>query len=153
MVLRALALSAAGLLATSGSAPAKNLGELATLLAPAFLAQQLAGLCASYDPGFIAETSGPWGSAHDFAQHVKDEISVVLSRDEVLLVLRGAAGVARDTAQAELRALSARTAKEEAERVGQWCSGPAKAYVRAVVNEHEAGHEGFERAINQALME
>lgn len=146
-----LALTIAGLIALPVPAAPKDLGELAVLLAPAFLAQQLAGLCATYDPAFIAETSGPRGSAHDFAQHVKDEITLVLSSDEVPLVLRGAAGVARATAEAQLRALAARSGDETAVRIGRWCRGTAKGYVRTVVGEHEAEHERFERAVDRAL--
>ena len=78
------------------SAHPRDLAVLATIVAPAYTAMNFAIVCARYDPVFLAETSGPHGTAIAYAQHIKDDAVSSLSYEEATIALKAAADAARD---------------------------------------------------------
>src|ERR1700730_11028940 len=87
-------------------AVSKDFGILTRMLYAAFLAEQGVALCTVADPAFASETSGPMGHMHDYAQHIKVEVTAGLNEAETLSLLKSAADRAKGEAQQALRSLA-----------------------------------------------
>jgi len=138
------------LAATGIPAVAKDLNALAAFVAPAYTAMNFAVVCAPHDPVFLAQTSGPRGTALAYAEHVKDEAIVSLSDEEAAVALKAAADVARATALQTLRAFDAQDRATEQARIAKWCEGDARQFIRAFIEHHDTNHETLLSRLEQA---
>jgi hypothetical protein len=73
----------------------KNFCVLTRMLYVAFLAEQGAAVCTAANPAIAGETSGPMGNMHDYAQHIKAEVTAGLKETETLSLLKSAAQSAK----------------------------------------------------------
>src|SRR4051812_33713912 len=71
---RTTAVVAALVLPNAGAASAKDLAALEELIIPAYTAMNFAVVCATRQPHFLSESSGPRGNALNYAEHVKNEV-------------------------------------------------------------------------------
>lgn len=139
------------MLALAGPTPAlaKDLDRLANSLSPAFLAQNLAVVCAARDPSFLPRTRGSGGTIHAYAQHIKDDVTASLPLPEAATVLK-AADAARSAALQQVLAIASDSPEVEAMSVSGWREATAPSFVRTVTREHEINREAFEQGIAQA---
>jgi hypothetical protein len=133
------------------AAAATYLQQLTAVLAPVFLAENFAIVCAGRDPGFIDETRVPLGSVAAYSRHMKDEVVAGLSTDELLGVLKAAADDARRRALATLRSLDG--SPDQNRVLENWCAAAAKEQVVRVITIHDRQHEAFTQAITAAKSE
>ena len=141
------------LLLANGAATAsvaKDLVALGELITPAYIAMNLAVICAQHDPRFLSDTRGPRGTAVEYAQHVKDEAILALTHDEALVVLKTAADAARSTTRRELQTLTSNHPAIGNAEVAQWCDDRAKSYVRTFIERHDGTHQAFLEQIERA---
>jgi hypothetical protein len=122
-------------------AAAKDVDALADFVRPAYTAMNFAVLCAPASPHFLAKTSGPRGTAIDYAEHVKNETIEFLTQEEAVAVLRLAADAARQAAREKLYQLALPTDDAAtAHAVRQWCEGEAKQFVLQFIQRHDEDH-------------
>jgi hypothetical protein len=122
-------------------AAAKDVGALADFVRPAYVAMNFAVLCVGASPHFLVKTSGPRGTAIDYAEHVKNETIEFLTQEEAVAVLRLAADAARQAARKKLYQLALPTDDAAtAHAVSQWCEGEAKQFVLQFVQQHDEDH-------------
>lgn len=141
---RNVAMLAAGCAALcAGPADAKDLQALARFVAPAYTAMNFTVVCAAKDREFVAQTSGPRGSALHYAEHVKNEATETLSNDEAMIALKGAADAARYTALRTLRQFDSDNPVVESERIKVWCESEGRQFVRRFVAEHDDNHDAL----------
>jgi hypothetical protein len=133
------------------AAVAAHLQRLTAVLAPVFLAENYAIVCAARDPGFIDETRGPPGPVAAYSRHMKGEVVAGLSTDELLAVLKGAADDARRQALATLGTLGQSPDQQRA--LDDWCVSSVKDDVLRVIRLHDGDHDAFIRAITTAKSE
>ena len=140
------------LLAMPGIPPtiAKDLNALAAFIAPAYTAMNFVIVCAPHDPVFLAQTSGPRGTALAYAEHVKDEAIASLSVEEAAVALKTAADTARATALQTLRAFNAQDRAVEQARIAKWCESDARQFIRAFIEHHDTNHETLLSRVEQA---
>lgn len=149
--IRALALALAAVAGLPGPLSATpDPTRLADLLTTPFLAQNITAVCGARDRRFLLETSGPHGTMHAYAQHIKEEVIASLRPSEFETVLRSAAEAARTLARGMLRELADASPSIEADRLDTWCQTFAKSLVRRVIAEHDAAHDRFLQSVEQA---
>jgi hypothetical protein len=134
-----------------GLVSAMHVQRLSAVLAPVFLAENFAIVCAARDPAFIDETRGPLGPVAAYSRHMKGEVVSGLSSDEVMAVLRAAADDARRRARETLRSFAGSFDQNRA--LDLWCATKAKDQVLQIVRLHDGEHDAFTRAIATALRE
>ena len=131
----------------------KDFGILTRMLYAAFLAEQGVALCTVADPAFASETSGPMGHMHDYAQHIKVEVTAGLNETETLSLLRSTADRAKGEAQQALRSL-ATEGKDgpvvETSRVTRWCQTVVRPLVRQVIDTHDNHHAEIDQLLEKA---
>jgi hypothetical protein len=123
------------------AAQATDIRGLAEFVRPAYTAMNFALLCARESPFFLADASGPRGTALHYAEHVKDEAIDGLSQDEAVAVLRSAADAARSESRRELYRL-AQPGDDSATSLAirDWCDSKAKKFVLDFIRQHDAEH-------------
>lgn len=136
--------------AMNSPAASSDLGMLTRLLAPANLMLMVGNVCALHDPSFLAETAGKRGDIRFYAQEVKDEVSQGISNDDVLLVLRQAADIAKAGALKSIRALPADTPEIELSAIKAWCDTIVKSLVQHYILTHDVRHAEFELLLERA---
>src|ERR1700732_2733779 len=117
----------------------KDFGILTRMLYAALLAEQGVALCTVADPAFASETSGPMGHMHDYAQHIKVEVTAGLNEAETLSLLKSAPDRAKGEAKQALRSLATEGTEGpviETGRVTRWCQTVVKPLVRQVIDTH-----------------
>jgi hypothetical protein len=149
-VVAVVALAGLTAVATDSPAASSDLGMLTRLLAPANLMMMVGNVCALHDPAFLAETAGKRGNIHFYAHEVKDEVSQGMSNDEVLLVLRQAADIAKAGALKSIRTLPADTPEIELFALKAWCDTIVKSLVQQYVLTHDVRHAEFELLVARA---
>ena len=150
-VIAAVVLAVLTAVATNSSAASSDLGMLTRLLAPANLMLMVGNVCALHDPAFLTETAGKRGDiSHFYAQEVKDEVSQGISDEEVLLVLRQAADIAKAGALKSIRTLPADTPEIELFAIKAWCDTIVKSLVQQYVLTHDVRHAEFELLLARA---
>ena len=135
---------------SNSSAASSDLGMLTRLLAPANLMLMVGNVCALHDPDFLAETAGKRGDIRFYAQEVKDEVSQGISDEEVLLVLRQAADIAKAGALKTIRTFPADTPEIELFAIKAWCDTIVKSLVQQYVLTHDVRHAEFELLLARA---
>jgi len=143
-----LALAAALAIFASPAAEARDLSRIENFLVPVFVAQQFGNLCAANDPAYLRATAGAHGSVNDYAERVKHEIARALGAEDIAVVLRGAAGRARETARASLREISAAPTQAQ---LAAFCYSSVKDRIRAVMTAYDMDNEKFLREVDAAL--
>jgi hypothetical protein len=131
----------------------KDFGILTRMLYVAFLAEQGVALCIVADPAFASETSGPMGSMHDYAQHIKTEVMTGLTETENVSLLKSAADRAKGEAQQVLRSLATAGPEGpviETARVTRWCQTVVKPLVRQVIDTHDNHHAEIDQLLEKA---
>lgn len=149
-VIAAVVLAGLTAAATNSSAASSDLGMLTRLLAPANLMLMVGNVCALHDPSFLAETAGRRGDIRFYAQEVKAEISHGIPDDEVLLVLKQAADIAKAGALKAIRNLPADTPEIERSAINAWCDTIVKSLVQQYVRTHDVRHAEFELLLARA---
>jgi hypothetical protein len=96
-VMRRCALAAAGLVLDNRTAGARDLAAVSGFVAPAYVAMNLATICAGERGWITSQPRGARGVAIQYAEHIKDEAIQSLTFEEASTVLRTAANVARAT--------------------------------------------------------
>ena len=147
---RATAVVAALVLSTVGVASAKDLAALAELITPAYTAMNFGVVCATRQPNFLSESSGPRGNVLSYAEHVKNEVIDGLDPDEAVVVLRGAANAARTTTLETIRKLNADDSNLEAARIRAWCETDARHFIRAFLDQYDGDHDKFLERLKQS---
>ena len=138
-------------LVNPAASSAKDLKALSEFVIPAYTAMQFAVFCSRDDPWFLPDTSGPRGTVHHYAQHVKDEAIESLTHDEAAAVLKDAAGVAREITRIKIRELVAAdddVAKVRA--VKSWCDAEGKSFIRVFIEEHDREHTTVSEFLRRA---
>ena len=131
----------------------KDFGILTRMLYVAFLAEQGVALCMVADPAFASEASGPMGYMHDYAQHIKVEVTAGLNETETLSLLKSAADRAKGEAQQALRSLATEGTEGpviETARVTRWCQTVVKPLVRQVIDTHDNHHAEIDQLLEKA---
>jgi len=131
-------------------ANARDLDALAAIVTPAYIAMNFAAVCVTYDPIYLAKTSGPHGTAIAYAQHVKDDVITSLSYGEASATLKTAADAARRTALQKLRTFHAQDPAIEKTRIREWCGSEAKEFIRAFIDYHDNNHDDLMSRVEQA---
>jgi hypothetical protein len=129
-----------GLVTSIEMARAGEAGNLADRLVPPFLTEYAANLCASTSRGFFKDHDEGFGTATNFAQHVKSEVTGSLSFPEASVVLRAAADIAKAQALAELRSLQTVAHTIEASRLETWCATVGRQIVEDALTAHARSH-------------
>lgn len=151
MMPRCAQLLAASLVLATSSASAKDLKRLSELVTPAYAAMSIAIMCARDDPDFIAQHTGPRGSALHYAQHVKDEVVEGLTHDEAVQVLTGAAGAARELARKKLYGIANPFDQQDTVRaVIRYCASEGRALVLNTIRSHDTSHDDFVEQVRSA---
>ncbi len=132
-------------------ASAADIRGLAGFVRPAYLAMNIAAMCARGDPYFLSDTSGPRGTALHYAQHVKDEAIEQLTQADAVAVLKLAADDARNAARAMLYEL-ARPGDDvgTALAIKEWCDSKARRIVLRFISNHDDTHPASEQFLEQA---
>jgi hypothetical protein len=131
----------------------KDFGILTRMLYVAFLAEQGVALCMLANPAFARETSGPMGHMHDYAQHIKMQVTAGLNETEILSLLKSAADRAKGEAQQALRSLATEGTEGpviETARVTRWCQTVVKPLVRQVIDTHDNHHAQIDQLLEKA---
>jgi hypothetical protein len=128
----------------------KDFGILTRMLYAALLAEQGVALCTVADPAFASETSGPMGHMHDYAQHIKVEVTAGLNETEILSLLKSAADRAKAEALQALRRLRTEGTEIETARVTMWCQTVVKPLVRQVIDTHDTDHAQIDQLLEEA---
>ena len=150
----AAVLAAATLLLLPRPALAQDLEALSVLLTPAYRAMNLAAVCAKVPGWREAQPRGGRGTAIQYAEHVKNEIIEMLSYEDAVTVLKGAADVARADSLWQIRKLAAAGPTEGYDaRVRAWCFETVRPWIAAFIASHDRDHVAFERAMNSAKSE
>jgi hypothetical protein len=136
--------------AAQTQAAAADIHGLAGFVRPAYLAMNIAAMCARTDPHFLSDTSGPRGTPLHYAQHVKDEAIAGLPQADAIAVLKLAADDARRAARAMLYE-RARPGDDigTARAIKEWCDTEAKRIVLGFLGNHDA-HSASEEFLEQA---
>jgi hypothetical protein len=134
------------------TASAQDLEALSRLVTPAYTAMSFAGLCAM-EPGWSgAQPRGARGVAVHYAQHVKDEVIVSLTKDEAVSVLKLAANAARYESRAQLRdKVIVADKAAEAVRFREWCNGYVNGFIAELIRRHDGDHVGFLHHVEVAI--
>jgi hypothetical protein len=130
---------------------AQELDALSRILVPAYTAMNYASLC-SVESGWAgAQPRGVRGAAINYAQHVKDDVIASLSENDAVAVLKMAADIARNNAQAQLRDNVIVADKTlEALRFHDWCNSFVNGYIVDLIRRYDGDYDSFMRTIEQA---
>lgn len=131
----------------------KDFGILTRMLYAALLAEQGVAVCTVADPAFASETSGPMGHMHDYAQHIKVEVTAGLNETETLSLLKSAADRAKAEALQALRSLRTEGPEGpeiETARITRWCQTVVKPLVRQVIDTHDTDHAQIDELLEEA---
>jgi hypothetical protein len=139
-----------GYAASPEAAAAKDLKALAEFVVPAYTAMNFTMVCGQDDPRFLSETSGPRGTAIQYAEHVKNEAIVSLTNDEAVIVLKMAADEARSVARRELRKQAPDYPKAHPGEITNWCRNEASRFVRAFIEQHDSRHAALMQELEHA---
>lgn len=131
-------------------AMAKDLKVLSEFLIPAYIAMNVSVICAQDDPSFLAETSGPRGSALQYAEHVKDEVISSLTYEESVVILKAAADKARSIVRQKLKKLVPDYPVARPGELTDWCRNDAENFVRDIIKRHDQNHAIFFYELEQA---
>lgn len=143
-----MALASVVACAVSVPARATDLRMLSNLLSPSYVAMNFTTVCSQVDAKFLADTSGPRGTAIDYVQHMKTEVIEKLEMRDAEAVLLDAANAARAVALGFVRGMSGGSDAEVTHRVSGWYEAVAKPFVRGVVAAHdEDGHKRFNETV------
>ena len=112
---------------------------MSNFVAPAYIAMNFAVVCAQDDRGFLSRTSGPRGTALQYAEHVKNEAIASLTYEEAVIVLKGAANAARSVARRELYNQAIKSPNVSVE-IHRWCADYAIKFIRDMIKDHELTH-------------
>lgn len=141
----------AGLLAGCPAASARDLSVLVEFVTPTYTGTSLAALCGNVDKTFLTRTSGPRGTIVHYAEHAKDEAIAGLAYDDSVLVLKDAAGKARDTARRKLYELAVPSDDMATSiAVHRWCGGPGEDVVRGIMTDHDRDHDAKAELLRRA---
>ena len=126
---------------SSSTALTKDLESLSAFVKPAYTAMNFAAICAKDNPFFLADTSGPRGTALHYAQHVKDEAIESLSEGEALAVLKTAADAARLVARQKLYQL-AQPGDDSGtvSAIRDWCDQEVRHFILEFIRQHDGSH-------------
>lgn len=143
-----LATSATAVL--GGPTAAADLDMLTRLLIPAYIAQDFAAICATYDPAFLTDQVGVFASVGAYAKHVKKEVTLHLPETDAFRIRLAAANVARNIARKELRRIEQRQTLGAVDTFKSWCERDARSFVVGIVSAHEARHSTFDMLVRDA---
>lgn len=118
---------------------AGDLKPVAEFVRPAYVAMTLTMLCARDDPWFLTDSSGPRGNPIQYAEHVKNEAIMSLSKADALTVLKKAAEDARHEAQREFHKVVP-TQDYRYSQIAGWCRSYVLKFVRNVIKTHDLDH-------------
>lgn len=133
-----------------GLAASADLELLSRLLAPADLMLMVGNVCASQDSDFLTDTAGRRGNLRFYAQEVKDEVSENLSDNDVSLVLKQAADIAKAKALNAVRRLQSFDPVLEFQITKTWCDTTIKTLVGDYVRTHDERHAAFKELVRRA---
>lgn len=129
---------------------AKELDELAEFVRPAYTTMNLSLMCSKVDHNFLYITSGPRGTALQYAQHVKDEAIFGLNDADAAYVLRIAANAARSEARAKLHELVQLSAGQDINlAVERWCLTDGRRMIFDFVQGHDHEHHIAEKFLER----
>ena len=131
-------------------AQASNTEPLVQILAPANLALTLSNVCLGQDASFAGKTTGKAGPIEVYAQYVKTRVSEDLDGERLNIVLRRAAGIARQEALIQVRQHKGGSPTEEAQRLRHWCATSAASTIRSFITLMDERRADFEKALTEA---
>ncbi|HZQ14103.1 MAG TPA: hypothetical protein VFB31_14960 [Pseudolabrys sp.] len=134
----------------ASGASAKDLATLARLLIPAYVAQDLANLCASQDSNFLSELKYGSPSIGTFAEHVKREVTVDMPEDEAAKIRITAADTAQQIARHELYAVIEKQTDDPARPLKRWCTRSVKPFIFEILIMHQEKHLVFDKIVANA---
>lgn len=131
---------------------AGDVPALAKLLEPAFLAMNYGSVCAQVAFWAVNQPRGMHGTAVQYGQIVKMEVTSTLRADEEAIVLRTAADGARDQALSEYRK-NVRNVDPTGtkERLEKWCRAFVTTHIIQFIADHDNSHSQFQANVRKAL--
>lgn len=127
--------------------------KLTQMLVPSYIAADIVGICGLHDATLTTRKVGQFGSAWDYSQHAKLEITEGLAPADARAVRVTAAEAAKAVALDILKRLRAAAPGNADRKVALWCENSGVKLVRETAQNHDAKHDEFLTAVKEAKMQ
>lgn len=132
------------------SASAIDLEMLTRLLVPAYMAFNFAQLCSDQDGPPSTEPNVRLSLARDFAEQVKQEVTIGLPESQAAQVRVMAADAAREVARNQMKRIGAQGRFVSPEALKDWCERSGTYYIADIMKQHKEKHQEFDRLVEAA---
>lgn len=130
---------------------ALNRDALVRLLVPTYVAADVSAICSKSNPELANKKLGRFGTAWEYAQHAKSEVTSEISEEEAAIIRRLAADTAKGLTRNHLASFGSNITEDRLnEHLEKWCEEVGLRLIQNTAKNHDEHHDEILNLIAEA---